>query len=228
MFATLVNMVAILLGAFLGMGLKRGIPDQVKNTIMQGLGLAIMVIGLKMAVGADNDIVVVISLVIGGILGEWVKLDKKLDNLGALVKKKLKVNDSNFVDGFVSASLIFCVGAMAIVGSIDAGLRGDYTVLFLKSTLDGIVAIVLASSLGVGVACSALMVLVYQGLITLLAVYLQNILVGDVISYMTAVGGILIIGIGMGIANIKQINTINLLPGIFVAVILGYGLFILA
>lgn len=228
MFATLVNMVAILLGAFLGMGLKRGIPDRVKNTIMQGLGLAIMVIGLKMAVGADNDIVVVISLVIGGILGEWVKLDKKLDNLGALVKKKLKVNDSNFVDGFVSASLIFCVGAMAIVGSIDAGLRGDYTVLFLKSTLDGIVAIVLASSLGVGVACSALMVLVYQGLITLLAVYLQNILVGDVISYMTAVGGILIIGIGMGIANIKQINTINLLPGIFVAVILGYGLFILA
>lgn len=228
MFATLVNMVAILLGAFLGMGLKRGIPDHVKNTIMQGLGLAIMVIGLKMAVGADNDIVVVISLVIGGILGEWVKLDKKLDNLGALVKKKLKVNDSNFVDGFVSASLIFCVGAMAIVGSIDAGLRGDYTVLFLKSTLDGIVAIVLASSLGVGVACSALMVLVYQGLITLLAVYLQNILVGDVISYMTAVGGILIIGIGMGIANIKQINTINLLPGIFVAVILGYGLFILA
>lgn len=220
--ATFVNMLAVILGSLLGLCLKRGIPNQAKDTIMQGMGLATVVIGLKMAVSSDNDIIVIISLIIGAIIGECTHLDQKLNNLGLTIKTKLKVKDSNFVDGFVSASLIFCVGAMAIVGSIEAGLTHNYTVIFTKSTLDGIMSIVLASSMGVGVAFSALAILVYQGALTLLAGVLQSVLVDSVITYMTAAGGVLIMGIGLGIANIKDINTINLLPGVFIAGILGW------
>ena len=222
MLATFVNMLAVIAGSFLGLCLKRGIPNQAKDTIMQGMGLMTIVIGLKMALSSDQDIVIIVSLIIGGVLGEWAHLDQRLNHIGIAIKEKLHVKDSNFVDGFVSASLIFCVGAMAIVGSIEAGLNHDYTVIFTKSTLDGIMSIVLASSMGIGVAFSALAVLIYQGALTLLAGVLQNVLVGEVITYMTAAGGVLIMGIGLGIANIKDINTINLLPGIFIAGFQGW------
>ena len=222
MLATIVNMLAIIAGSLLGLGLKRGIPNQAKDTIMQGMGLMTIVIGLKMALSSDQDILVIVSLILGGVIGEMAHLDKKLNHVGITIKEKLHDKDSNFVDGFVSASLIFCVGAMAIVGSIEAGLNHDYTVIFTKSTLDGIMSIVLASSMGIGVTFSAFAVFIYQGALTLLAGVLQNVLVGDVITYMTAAGGVLIMGIGLGIANIKDINTINLLPGIFIAGLLGW------
>lgn len=222
MLATIVNMLAVIIGSILGLCLKRGIPNQAKDTIMQGMGLMTIVIGLKMALSSEQDILIILSLIIGGVLGEWARLDQRLNRLGLQIKNKLHVQDNNFVDGFVSASLIFCVGAMAIVGSIEAGLNHDYTVIFTKSTLDGIMSIVLASSMGVGVAFSALVILIYQGALTLLAGILQNILIGNVITYMTAAGGVLIMGIGLGIANIKDINTINLLPGIFIAGLLGW------
>lgn len=222
MLATIVNMLAIICGSFLGLCLKRGIPNQAKDTIMQGMGLMTIVIGLKMALSSDQDILIIVSLILGGVIGEITHLDKRLNHVGVAIKDKLHVKDNNFVDGFVSASLIFCVGAMAIVGSIEAGLNHDYTVIFTKSTLDGIMSIVLASSMGIGVTFSALAVLIYQGALTLLAGVLQSVLVGNVITYMTAAGGVLIMGIGLGIANIKDINTINLLPGIFIAGFLGW------
>ena len=222
MIATLVNMLAVIAGSLLGLCLKRGIPNQFKDTIMQGMGLATIVIGLKMAVSADNDIIVIVSLILGALIGEGTHLDRRLNNLGLSIKTTLHVKDSGFVDGFVSASLIFCVGAMAIVGSIEAGLTHNYTVILTKSTLDGIMSIVLASSMGVGVAFSALAVLVYQGTLTLLAGVLQSVLVDSVITYMTASGGVLIMGIGLSIAGIKEVNTINLLPGVFIAGIAGW------
>ncbi|MBR6756301.1 MAG: DUF554 domain-containing protein [Peptococcaceae bacterium] len=222
MFATIVNMIVIVLGALLGICFKKGIPEQMKNTIMQGMGLAVILIGLQMAMTAENVIIIIISLLLGGILGEWAKLDERLNNLGEVIKTKTHIEDNNFVDGFVNASLIFCIGAMAIIGSIEAGLNQDYDILLAKSTLDGIMAVVLASSLGIGVAFSALAVFIYQGTLTLLAGVLQNVLTEAVISCIAACGGLLIVGIGLSIAEIKKINTINLLPSIFIAALLAW------
>ena len=149
-----------------------------------------------------------------------LKLDEKMEKLAFSLKKLCRISDSYFVDGFVNASLIFCVGAMAIIGSIEAAY-GNYDVIFVKSALDGIIAVVLSTTIGIGVAFSALAVLIYQGAITLLADLAGNILTEAVISYLSAAGGVLIIGIGLTTAEVKKFNTINLLPGIFLAAIFG-------
>ena len=143
-----------------------------------------------------------------------------MENLGVRVKKLCHVNDSNFVEAFVSASLIFCVGAMAIVGSIEAAY-GNYDVIYVKSALDGIIAMVLASTMGIGVAFSGAAVFVYQGAITLLATLAGNVLTDTIISYLSASGGVLIIGIGLTTAGVKNFNTVNLLPGVFLAAAFG-------
>ena len=220
MLAAVVNAFTILLCALLGLFLKRGFSAKTKDTIMQGVGLMIVIIGAKMAVSAENDVVVILALAIGGLLGSMLKLDEKMEKLAFSLKKLCRISDSYFVDGFVNASLIFCVGAMAIIGSIEAAY-GNYDVIFVKSALDGIIAVVLSTTMGIGVAFSALAVLIYQGAITLLADLAGNILTEAVISYLSAAGGVLIIGIGLTTAEIKKFNTINLLPGIFLAAIFG-------
>jgi len=221
MLAAFVNMLAIIICSVLGLLVKKGLPQRTKNTIMQGMGLMIVIIGAKMAVGADNDVVLVLALAVGGLIGEALHLEEKMNSLAHRIKSLCRISDSGFVDGFVNASLIFCVGAMAIVGSIEAAY-GNYDVIFVKSALDGIIAFVLASTLGIGVAFSGVAVLVYQGLITLLAGLAQGILTDVVISYLSAAGGVLIIGIGLTTAEIKRFNTINLLPGVFLAAIFAH------
>ena len=220
MLAAVVNMLAIMLCGLLGLTLKRGFSQKTKDTIMQGVELMIVIIGAKMAVSAENDVVVILALASGGLLGSMLKLDEKMEKLAFSLKKLCRISDSYFVDGFVNASLIFCVGAMAIIGSIEAAY-GNYDVIFVKSALDGIIAVVLSTTMGIGVAFSALAVLIYQGAITLLADLAGNILTEAVISYLSAAGGVLIIGIGLTTAEIKKFNTINLLPGIFLAAIFG-------
>lgn len=220
MFAAIVNMLAIIICAILGLFFKKGLSEKAKDTVMQGTGLMIVIIGAKMAVGADNDVIVVLALAIGGLIGEALKLDVQMEHLAVKIKKLCHVNDGNFVEAFVSASLIFCVGAMAIVGSIEAAY-GNYDVIFVKSALDGIIAMVLASALGIGVAFSGAAVLIYQGSITLLAILVGSILTDTVISYLSAAGGVLIIGIGLTTAGVKNFNTVNLLPGIFLAALFG-------
>ena len=216
MFAAIVNMLAIIACSILGLLFKKVLPEKAQDTLMQGMGLMIIIIGAKMAVGAENDVVIVLALAVGGLIGETLKLALYMGNLGVRVKKLCHVNDSNFVEAFVSASLIFCVGAMAIVGSIEAAY-GNYDVIYVKSALDGIIAMVL----GIGVAFSGAAVFVYQGAITLLATLAGNVLTDTIISYLSASGGVLIIGIGITIAGIKKINTVNLLPGIFLAAAFG-------
>lgn len=220
MLAALVNMLAILICGLLGLLFKKGLSVKAKDTVMQGVGLMIVIIGAKMAVGAENDVIVVISLALGGLIGSALKLDDKMEKLAFSLKRLCRISDSYFVDGFINASLIFCVGAMAIIGSIEAAY-GNYDVIFVKSALDGIIAIVLGSTMGIGVAFSALAVFLYQGAITLLADLTGGILTDAVISYLSAAGGVLIIGIGLSTAEIKKFNTINLLPGVFLAAILG-------
>lgn len=219
---TLVNAGAIVLGALLGLLLKRGLPTEVRNLVMQVNGLVVMMIGLKMALESPNDVVLVVGLSIGALIGTALRLDDRLNHLGMTIKARLRVQDSNFVDGFVSASLIFCIGAMAIVGSFEAGVNHNYDVLFVKATIDGIMSIVLASTLGIGVIFSGAAVFLYQGGLTLLAEVLEPVLTDQVIAYMSSSGGLLIVAIGLSVAGIKEFKTVNLLPGMFICGLLGY------
>lgn len=222
MLATFVNAVVVIVCALLGNLLQRGFPDKLRSLMMQVLGVCIVVVGLRMVLDVDNDIVIVLSIAIGTVIGHFCQLDRRLDSLGERVKTIAKVEDARFVEGFVSASLLFCVGAMAIVGSFEAGLNQNYSILFTKSVLDGIMAIVLGSTLGIGVAFSAIAVIAYQGALTLLAGLLSPLLTDLVVSYMSAAGGIMIMAIGVTTAGIKEINTVNTLPGLIVAALIGF------
>ena len=219
---TIVNIAAIILGGVLGLLFGQAIPDKIKKTVIQGIGLAVLLIGGSMSLQTKNPLVVISSLVIGGIIGEWLDIELRLQHLGQWLEQKLAGNNQNqssqFTKAFVTTSLIYCVGAMAIMGSLESGLKGDYNILYAKSMLDGISAIVFSSSMGIGVLLAAVPVFIYQGSITLAAGLLQGVLSSQVIAEMSSVGGLLIVGIGINILEIKQIKVGNLLPGIFVAV----------
>ncbi len=218
MLGTVVNVITIILGSSLGLILKKGIPERYKETVMQGIGLAVLLIGLKMAFQANNELIVILSLVIGGLVGESLKIDYYLDVLAQKLQGAVGAKEGDFVKAFVTTSLVYCVGAMAIMGPIESGLTGNHKILFAKSTLDGISAVVFASTLGVGVIFSALPVFIYQGGITILAVALKDILSQPVIDYMTATGGLLIVAIGLNILGIKELKVANLLPAVFVSI----------
>lgn len=198
----------------------KALPEKMKNTVIQGIGLAVILIGLSMALQSKNTLVVIASLVLGGILGEWIDIELRLQQLGQTLEKILAKGGKggNFTKAFVSASLIYCVGAMAIMGSLESGLKGVHDILFAKAMLDGVSAIVFASSMGIGVLVSAIPVFLYQGGITLSATLLQGLLSAPVIAEMSATGGLLIVGIGLNILEIKEIKVGNLLPGIFMTI----------
>ena len=221
---TLVNSGAILAGAGAGLLLRRGLPEKWQESIMQGVALCIIVIGVQMAFKSENIMVVIFSIVLGAIVGEGIDIDTKLQRFGDWIGSKLiGGHDAGAAkaigEGFVAASLIYCVGAMAIIGSLQDGLKGDTTILFAKSTLDGIIAIILTANLGIGVALSA----VYQGTLTLLAGVLEPVLTTSILNEVTATGGMLIMAIGVNMLKVVQIRISNLLPavlwaGIIVAV----------
>ncbi len=220
---TVVNAAAILAGAALGLVLRQGLPDRWQETIMHAIGLSVMVIGIQMAMKTNNIIIVIISLVAGAIIGEDFDIDKALKRFGSWIGGKLpKGHEKNSAaaiigQGFVSTSLIYCVGAMAIVGSIQEGLTGDASTLYAKSILDGITAIIFAANMGVGVALSALSVAIYQGTITLLAGSMEAIMSPALLAELTATGGILIIAIGLNMLKLVQIRIANMLPAIIAA-----------
>lgn len=216
---TIVNSLAIIGGALVGILFGKALPEKIKKTVIQGIGLAVILIGLRMALTTNNPLVVIGSLVLGGIIGEWIDIEDKLQQLGKWLESKFaKGENGNFTKGFVSSSLMFCVGAMAIMGALESGLKGVHDTLYAKSMLDGITSIVLASSMGIGVLVSAVPVFLYQGGITISAALLQGFLSDPVIAEMSATGGLLIVGIGLNILEIKEIKVGNLLPAIFVAV----------
>ncbi|MEL1134896.1 DUF554 domain-containing protein [Desulfitobacterium sp. THU1] len=220
MLGTIVNSLAIIIGAIVGILFGKALPEKIKRTVTQGIGLAVILIGLSMALETQNPIVVIASLVLGGILGEWIDIELRLQHLGLWLERKFAKGGAggNFTKGFVSSSLMFCVGAMAIMGALESGLKGVHDILYAKSMLDGISSIVLASSMGIGVLVSAIPVFLYQGGITVSAGLLQSMLSEAVIAEMSATGGLLIVGIGLTLLEIKEIKVGNLLPGIFVAI----------
>jgi uncharacterized protein len=217
--ATLVNAAAIILGSLMGVFLGRNFPDRVRSIVYQGIGLCVLAIGLDMSLRYDNIIVVVFSVLLGAVTGELLKLDEKMTSLGDWLKTRIKSKDARFTDGFVTASLIFCIGSMAILGSIDEGIRGDRTVLLTKSILDGFISIPLAATYGIGVLFSALPILLYQGSITIAASQSQAFFSSEIITQITSVGGLLIMGIGLSLLDVKKINVTNLLPSIVYVVL---------
>ena len=220
MLGTIVNVLAIVVAGLFGIILKRGIREEYTNTITDGLGLAVVLIGISSGLKTENILLVIVSLVIGSIIGEFLGIEKALDKLAYNMEMKFsKGNDNNFSKGFITSSLVFTVGAMSVVGALEAGLMSEYKTLYAKSILDGTFAFIFASTFGVGVIFSALPVLVYQGGITLLAGLLKDILVMEAINEMSAVGGILIMAIGINLLNIKKINIANMLPAMFLPVV---------
>ena len=219
MYGSIINSLTIIFGGLIGLMLKKGISERYQETIMDGIALVVITIGIINAVESKNIILVISSLVIGSIIGEKVRIDKKLNNLGGFLESKFKKEGSTFTEGFVSATLVFCVGAMAIVGSLEAGLLSDYNTLIVKSMLDGITSMIFATTLGLGVLFSSLPVLIYQGSITLLASSLSNVLTTVVITEVSAVGGILIMAIGLSLLKVKEIRVANMIPAVLIPVI---------
>lgn len=217
MVGVLVNVAAIVLGGSIGLVFKKGLNEKILKIILQGIGLSVLVIGISGAIMSENLLLLVISLVLGGIIGGLLKIEHNLDKLGNSIEKKFsKDEEGGFAKGFVMASLVYCVGAMAIVGSIEAGVSGDNGTLYIKAILDGISAIVFTATLGYGVLFSGVSVLIYQGSIVLLGVQLQTFLTDEIVNEISAVGGVLIMGIGITLLEIKKIHVGDLLPAVLI------------
>ncbi|TDX44469.1 hypothetical protein C7954_11265 [Halanaerobium congolense] len=228
MIGTIVNVASVLGGSTVGVLFKGKFPEKVQNTVIHGISLAVILIGMQMAFSIEKDpdiLLVIFSLVIGAVVGELMQLEKRLNDFGESLKDKFGGEDDLFVQGFVQASLIYCVGAMAIMGSIQDGLNNDPSILFTKSLLDGITSIAFAASTGIGVAFSVIPILIYQGSITLAANWAAVYLTEDMIRIMTASGGLLITAIGLNMLGVSKIKTGNLLPALLVAVVLSAFVF---
>lgn len=218
MLGTTVNALAIFAGALIGLLFSRGIPENYKEIILNGVGLSVLLIGVKSALVSDSLMMVIFSVIIGAVIGETLNIEKKLESLGKFLESKVasKSSDtSSFARGFVTASLVFCVGSMAIVGSLESGLTGNHQTLFAKSILDGVTSIIFASTMGLGVMFSGVAVFAYQGLITVTAVFMKSFLVPETIEQMTSVGGLLILAIGFNMLKLTTIRVGNLIPAIF-------------
>lgn len=227
---TIINAVLVIIGSFTGLLLKKAIPERLKTSMVQSLALATATIGLTGIINASSTvtesgtlngnytILMVLSMACGTFLGELINIEKHLDNLGEFFQKKFSAENSGstFAQGFVTASLVFCVGSMAILGSLNDGILHDPTILITKSLLDMIMAVVFASTLGVGVMFSAVTVVVYQGIITLCASFLSPLLTQEVIAQMSFVGSILIMGIGLNFLYKPTLKLANMLPSMFV------------
>ncbi|MFK3936737.1 DUF554 domain-containing protein [Alkalihalobacillus sp. NPDC078783] len=218
---TLVNGLAIIVAGFLGL-MVQNIPEKMKTTVLQAIGLAIILLGLQMGLQTENFLLVIGCLAVGAVLGEWIGIDSYLNKLGVWIESKLKPAKSGesgkVAQAFVTTSLIYVVGAMAVLGSIDSGLRADHSLLYTKAMLDGLSAIIFASTMGFGVLLSAIPVMLYQGTIALLATsiaaFVPNVLLEQFILEMTATGGVMVVAIGLNILGLTTIRVANLLPAL--------------
>ncbi len=227
MLGVIVNTITIIGGGIIGLIINKGIPERLNKTIMDGIALVVMYIGISGALKGDNPLYVVICISIGAFIGELIDFDKLLNKFGEYMDKKFSKNKVDEDDGkelskgFVSASLLFCVGAMAVVGAIQSGLNGDHSTLLAKSVLDGVSSIFFAASMGLGVILSSIAVFIYEGIIALGAGALSSILSDSVVTYMTCVGSLLIFALGLNMLKICNIKVANLLPSMFIPIILG-------
>ncbi len=216
MLGTIANALAIIVGGLIGLLFGKGIAEKYKQTILQGVALSVILIGWKSALDTDQLLIVIISMVAGATIGEGLNIEGKLEQLGQWLEARVSAGgDSGLARGFVTASLVFCVGSMAVVGSLESGLAGNHRTLFAKAIIDGVAALIFASTLGRGVLFASVPVLVYQGAITLAAGLLRPLLTAAAVADMSAVGGLLIVAIGVNLLGIARIRVGNLLPAVF-------------
>ncbi len=218
MLGTMINVGSIVAGSLVGASVGSRLPERVRQTVLNGLGLLTLLVGLQMALGTRNVMIVLGAILVGGILGEAIGLQDGLERLGTFLQSLLsKDRNPLFGEGFVTASLVFCIGPMAILGSIQDGMTGDYRLLAVKSALDGFAAIAFSASLGWGVSLSALSILLYQGGLTLFASTLSRLLTDPMIVEMTATGGLIIVGISLRLLELKDIRLASFLPALAIA-----------
>jgi len=221
MLGPVVNAVAIVVCALVGSFLVRGIPARFEEILRKAIGLSIVFVGIKGALDNQRVLLLIMSLVIGAVVGELINIDAFMNRLGLWAERKLKVGgkENSFSKGFVTASILFCSGSMAIVGSMQSGLTGNHELLFMKSILDAAISIVFAASMGIGVVFSAIPVFVYEAVITLASMALKGFLTADIIREMSAIGSLLVAGIGFNFLDIKEIKVANLIPAVFIPLV---------
>lgn len=224
MLGTVINTIAVLLGATIGLVIKKGFSEKLADALMKGLGLCTLYLGISGSLKGENALILILSVVAGTLIGHGLDLEGKVNHLGIRLENRFNRNENakvSIAEGFVTASLLFCVGAMTIVGSLEAGLTNDYSMLLNKSVLDFVSSIIFASTLGVGVVFSAAFVFLFQGAITLFAQWMSPLLSSDtVINEMTCVGSVLIIGLALNMLGLTKLKIMNYLPAVFVPIIL--------
>lgn len=215
-----VNAAAIFLGSAIGLLFKKRIPERMQKTLTAALGLCVVFIGFKGAMDGGTLLIVSLSLVLGGLLGEWLDIDRRLNQFGAFLQKRISKNpESTFGEGFVSSTLFVCIGAMAIVGAIDAGMKGDFGTYYTKALLDGVTVLIMTASLGFGCFFSGVVLLVYEGALTLAAQFIAGFLTEQMITELSCVGSILVLAIGLNLLKITKIKVANLLPAAFLPIV---------
>jgi len=223
MIGTVINVGAVILGSAIGLAFRSRIPKRLFEIVFQALGLFTICLGLVMAFKANNMLIMVFSLVTGSLLGEWINIEKGTEKLSDNIKQRLgKENDESFSTGMITAFLLFCMGSMSILGCFEEGMGKGANLLFTKSIMDGFSAIALTAAFGIGVMFSSVPLLLYQAGLTLLAVFFGNIMPESIIIELTGIGGILILGLGITILDIKKIRVLNMLPALFIEVLLCY------
>lgn len=220
MTGTLINAGAIVAAGLCGLLLRRGIPDKISRSMQDALGILIIVIGVQYGFKAESFAVIGVSLALGAVIGEWRNWDGRLEAMGERLQSRFGSGESSFAKGFVSATLLFCVGAMAIIGSLEDGLHGNYQILLVKSMLDAIFSALFAASMGIGVIFSAIPVLIYQGSISLASGLIEPVLTDPMLNNITSLGGMIIAALGFNIIGVTGIRVANLLPGIFIVPII--------
>lgn len=222
MLGTLLNVISIILGSVFGILIKSSFSEKINKIIFQVMGLFTITLGISMAIKTSNFLLVAFSLFLGSLVGEALDLEKCLNMINKKLNSKVKNSGDKFSDGFITATLMYCIGPIAILGSIEEGLGNYPSILYTKSILDGVVSIALASALGVGVIFSIIPLFFYQGSITLFAGYLGNYLSEALIVELSAVGGILLLGLGINITEIKKFKVVNMLPSLLMILIINY------
>lgn len=215
MLGPAVNGIAIIICALAGKFLIRGLPDRFESIIKTAIGLAVIYIGISGSLESKHVMILIISMVVGSILGEWINIEKGMTALGRWAERRFGFGEGNFAKGFVAASILYCTGSMAIIGSMQSGLQGNHEMLFAKSVLDGVTAVVFGSTMGIGVAFSAVPVFLYESAIALGASSIKDWLTPEIISEMSAVGSLLIAALGFNFFEIKEIKVANMIPAIF-------------
>lgn len=227
MIAVIINGAAIIIGGSIGLLLKKGIPEEMGALIMKGMALCVIYIGISGAFEGENTMIAILSMLLGAIVGHALRLDDRLNGLASKLEKKMQKKNQHdqdkaikpsFADGFVTTTLLFCVGAMAIVGSLQAGLGGDYEMLFMKSAMDGITSVIFATTLGFGVLFSSFPVIIYEGFIVAIAGFAAPYLTDYMIGEMTCVGSLLILAIAFNMLGITKIKIMNLMPAVFIPI----------